>query len=272
MLSFFAEICQDDTDKIISRAMEYKTPKDELRAFHYACSSAFGEKLPIFSSEQLSLCDDKTLLMFRSREPHVEEDDIFMFLQSVDDDGALNISLQHDDEDTHSYTQEELFNYTGGGYDVYYYPNSPLTSLAREALILREKSSYVGKKGSRKIFKKGVQLGFREGIKTAASSGKLITPNAAKSVGTATVPLLDAGLNSGFAGVSTYKARKKENEYEESGGLTGFSRTQANKEITTAWGKAASGTAGTVGSAALLTGVGAAAILGQVNDIILTYK
>ena len=45
----------------------------------------------------------------------------------------------------------------------------------------------------------------------------------------------------------TRKARRKEKLFEKTGGLTGFSRTKANKEITKNWSSAVAGTSGSVG-------------------------
>ena len=45
----------------------------------------------------------------------------------------------------------------------------------------------------------------------------------------------------------TRKARRKEKMFEKTGGLTGFSRTKANKEITKNWSSAVAGTGGSVG-------------------------
>ena len=76
-------------------------------------------------------------------------------------------------------------------------------------------------------------------------------------------PAVDVVLGSGEAGIATYQSRMKEKKYEESGGVKGYSRTRANKEIATEWSKKAVGTVGGMGSAALLTS--GAAMAGQVN-------
>ena len=52
---------------------------------------------------------------------------------------------------------------------------------------------------------------------------------------------------SGIATHQTRKARRKEKLFEKTGGLTGFSRTKANKEVTKNWSSAVAGTSGSVG-------------------------
>lgn len=256
---------------IIERAIAYEIPKKEVRSFHYACSSAFGRKLPIFSAEQLALCNEKTLLLLKNKEMDAQEEEIVMLLHSVDDDGRLNVSLQYDDDEVKPFSQEEIFNYQGGHYNIYYFPDSPVNTedqICFVSDVLRERTKKVQKKATKKIIKKGIKKGVRESITEGlkgAVAGKFIAPQVAKVAGkTATGPLLDVALGSGEAGLATYQSRMKENDYKESGGVTGFSRTRANKEITSQWSSTAAGTAGGLGSAALLTS--GAAIAGQVKD------
>ena len=56
----------------------------------------------------------------------------------------------------------------------------------------------------------------------------------------------------------TRKARRREKLFAKSGGLAGFSRTKANKEVTKNWSGAVAGTGGSIGM-----GLGGAAV-GQV--------
>ena len=267
----FTAIIKDDNDTIIERAIAYEIPKKEVRSFHYACSAVFGKKLPVFSEEQLALCDDKTLLLLKNKETDPEDEGFVMLLHSIDADGKLNVSLNYDDGETKQFFKEELFNYKDGQYDIYYFLDSPVTKEDQKSFVsevLKEKAKQVQKKGTKTIIKKGIKAGVRdsitEGLKGAVA-GKLIAPKVAKVAGkTASGPLLDVGLGTVEAGVATYQSRKKEKKYEESGGVTGFSRTRANKEIASNWSSAAAGTAGGMGSAALLTT--GAAIAGQVKD------
>ena len=70
---------------------------------------------------------------------------------------------------------------------------------------------------------------------------------------------LHAVVATGMASHATHKARGKEKTYESSGGLKGFSRTRANKEVTKTWTGAAAGTGAAVGM-----GIGGA-MVGQVG-------
>ena len=104
--------------------MEYRIPKKEVRSFHFPCSVAFGEKLPIFSAKQLQLCKEETLLLFKHKDKESDDEEIAMLLHSVDEDGILNVSLQQDDSEVKSFKDEELFNYGESSYNIYYLPNS----------------------------------------------------------------------------------------------------------------------------------------------------
>ena len=53
----------------------------------------------------------------------------------------------------------------------------------------------------------------------------------------------------GLAAHKTVKNRRKEKLFAKTGGLSGFSRTKANKEVTKAWSGAAVGTSGSVAGA-----------------------
>merc|ERR1711974_37691 len=87
-------------------------------------------------------------------------------------------------------------------------------------------------------------------------------PQLAKVVGKKAVgPVIDVVMGAGEAGVATYQHRTKEKKYDETGGVKGFSRTRANRKITKEWTSAATGTAGGIGSAVVLTA--GAATIGQ---------
>ena len=267
-------IIQDDSNTILDRALEYIIPKDEVRSFHFACSGAFGKKLPIFSAEQLPLCEEKTLLLFKKKDINESEDnEIIMLLYSVDDDETLNVSLRYDDNETKSFSKDELFNYKECSYNLYYYPNSPIEPQGRIDFVsnnVKENMKVIPKIGAEKLVKKGIKAGMRETISSGlkgAVAAKLITPQLAKSVGKkAAGPMIDVAVGTGEAGIATYQHRAKEKKYEESGGVKGFSRTRANRKITKEWSSAAAGTAGGIGSAALLTA--GAATAGQVSVVL----
>ena len=111
---------------MLERALKYEIPNREVRAFEYACFSAFGKKLPIFSAGQLALCCNETILLLESREDGAEEEYIVMLLHSVADDGKLNVSIQHDDDHDVELklSPHDLFNYKDGNYNIYYFPDS----------------------------------------------------------------------------------------------------------------------------------------------------
>merc|ERR1719367_197241 len=151
---------QDDADVILDRARDYEIPKDEVRSFHYACSCAFGTKLPIYSAEQLPLCREKTLLLFTKKNIDQDEEGIIMLLHSVDGEGKLNVSLSYDDGEVQSYSKEDLFGYKENQYNIYYFPNSPIDSPTRidfVSNILNEKVRNLPKQGAKKIVKKRSQ-------------------------------------------------------------------------------------------------------------------
>ena len=45
--------------------MTYKIPKEAKSAMHFALTSTFGMKEPVFTSEHLALCEKMTLLLLR---------------------------------------------------------------------------------------------------------------------------------------------------------------------------------------------------------------
>ena len=246
--------------------MNHRIPKKEVRSFHFPCSVAFGKKLPIFSAKQLQLCNEKTLLLFKHKDKESDDEEIEMILHSVDEDGILNVSLQYDDSEVESFKDEELFNYDESSYNIYYFINKDDT---------KEKSKIWAKKGTKKGAKKVAKKLIRRGLKAAKNNkGELVKdgttdlfadtlmiPKLAKSVGeTAGGGVVEAGILTVEAGVATYQSRKKEEMYEESGGVKGFSRSKANKTIASECSKAVAGTAGAIGTGVLLS----AAAVGQV--------
>ena len=205
-----------------------------------------------------------------------EDEGIIMLLQSVDDDGKLNVSLSYDDGEVTSFSKDDLFAYKENQYDIYYFPDSPIDPPAQVEFVsnfIRKKVKELPKKGAETIVKKGIKAGIKETISSGlkgAVAGKLLTPQLAKAIGKkAPGPVIDVVMGAGEAGVATYQHRTKENKYNETGGVKGFSRTRANRKITKEWTSAATGTAGGLGSAALL-GSGAA-MVGQVktNDVMV---
>ena len=198
----------------------------------------------------------KTLLLFKKKEIDPEDEGIIMLLHSVDDDGKLNVSLSYDDSEVRSFSKDDLFAYKESQYDIYYFPESPIDPPAQldfVSNIIREKVKQLPQKGAEKIVKKGIKAGIKEtmssGLKGAVAA-KLMTPQLAKVIGkNATGPVIDVVMGAGEAGVATYQHRTKENKYNETGGVKGFSRTRANRKITKEWTSAATGTAGGLGSA-----------------------
>ena len=226
--------------------------------------------MPIFSAEQLPLCKEKTLLLFKKKEIDPEDEEIIMLLHSVDDDGKLNVSLSYDDGEVKSFSKDDLFAYKESQYNIYYFPESPVDQASQVEFvtkIIRKKAPELATKGAQKVVKKGIKTGLKEtmalGLKSGAA-GKVMTPQLAKVVGKKAIgPIIDTVMGTAEAGVATYQHRKKESDYNETGGVKGFSRTRANRKITKEWSSAATGTAGGLGSAALLSSV--AAGVGQVN-------
>ena len=147
---------KDDVNKILDRALEYVIPKDEVRSFQFACSSAFGMKMPIFTAEQLILCEERTLLLFRMGGNEIENDILPMLLHSVTDDGKLNVSLSYDDSEIESFSKEELFASKEGQYNIYYCLESPKTKSELEMLV-QEKIKALPQKKLEKVVKKRFQ-------------------------------------------------------------------------------------------------------------------
>ena len=74
-----------------------------------------------------------------------------------------------------------------------------------------------------------------------------------------------AVLAAGSATVKTARSRRKERLFGKSGGLRGFSRTQANKYVTEAWSGAVVGTGASIGGGMMASAAGA--VVGQVKYI-----
>ena len=72
-----------------------------------------------------------------------------------------------------------------------------------------------------------------------------------------------AVLAAGAATAKTAKSRRKEKAFEKTGGLKGFSRTKANKEVTETWSGAVVGTGASIGGG--VAAYAAGAVVGQVN-------
>lgn len=71
---------------------------------------------------------------------------------------------------------------------------------------------------------------------------------------------LGAAVSTALATKDTVKARRKERLFEKTGGLSGSSRTNANKKITKTWTGAVAGT-----TTGFLGGATTGALIGQVN-------
>ena len=74
-----------------------------------------------------------------------------------------------------------------------------------------------------------------------------------------------AVLAAGSATVKTSRSRRKERLFGKSGGLRGFSRTQANKDVTEVWSGAVVGTGASIGGGMMASAAGA--VVGQVKYI-----
>ena len=88
-----------------------------------------------------------------------------------------------------------------------------------------------------KALEKALVAGFGEALSHGAIHAVAIGGGAA----------LHGAIASGVATHKTVKNRRKEKLHEKTGGLSGFSRTKANKEVTKDWSAAAVGTSGSVG-------------------------
>ena len=131
--------------------------------------------------------------------------------------------MDNDKKDVKQLSQEELFTYSGGQSFIYYFPAS--SKITTRQHLLEDAT-----KGGKKIaVKKGAKYG-------AKGFGDMV----GKSLG----PVKEYAE----AGYTTYKSRSKENMYKDTGGTKGFSRTKANKEITSSWSSSAAGVAGAVRS------------------------
>ena len=261
---------QDDVSVILERAMEYEVPKKEVRSFHFPCSVAFGEKLPIFSAKQLLLCKDKTFLSFKQKDKESDDEEIVMILHCVDENGILKVSLQYDHSEAKSFSNEELFNYKKSSYNIYYFPNSPFEAPAKKCFASSINKDCF-KKSPKMLAKKLVKRGFKAGVNnkgallkdgmTDACADTMLIPMLAKNVGeTAGGAVVEVAIFTGEAGVATYQSRKKEKMYQESGGVKGFTRSKANKTIAKECSKAVAGTVGAFGTGTLL-----GAAVGQVK-------
>ena len=91
------------------------------------------------------------------------------------------------------------------------------------------------------MFEKALEKALIRSFAEVLSPGRI---GAAASAGGAAVGGISASV---VATQQTRKARRKEKLFEKSGGLTGFSRAKANKEITKDWSSAVVGTGGSVG-------------------------
>ena len=67
---------------------------------------------------------------------------------------------------------------------------------------------------------------------------------------------LHGAVAGGLAAHKTVKNRRKEKLFDKTGGLSGFSRTKANKEVTKVWSGAAVGTSGSLAGTAAGAAVG----------------
>ena len=102
--------------------------------------------------------------------------------------------------------------------------------------------------------KEGIKTTFgeitTEGTKTFASA-RMLTRAAGRGAGLGAGVVTDGIAELPFAGYTTYQSRLEEKTYKETGGATGFSRTKANKEITSTWSSAGVGVAGCTSSVAV---------------------
>ena len=152
-------------------------------------------------------------------------------------------------------TYKELTNITGAkSCAIYYYPDVKIKQL--------EDISKTEAKLGHDVIHNTIEVGAihlaEHGVKhiIAKQGVKLLAPELAGAASHVFGGALHGVIASIGAGVATNKARIKEKESEDTGGLKGFSRTRGNKEVTAAWSSAVVGTgasiAGSVGTAALI--------------------
>ena len=81
--------------------------------------------------------------------------------------------------------------------------------------------------------------------------------------------LLHGAMASAQATHETRKSRRREKLFAKSGGLKGFSRTKANKEVTKSWSGAVAGTGGSIGMG--MAGAAAGSVRHSFEYRILSY-
>ena len=241
----------DEVDIVLERARNYEVPPTGVELLHFLRTCAFGLKEPIYSKEQLCLCEDASVLMIRTN-----LEDKIVFLVRAKNDKFHMVIDEKIGEVILNY--EELDNITGTRTRaIYYYPDIRVDKIKRIPKI----TPGLG----HQIVHNAVEVGgihiAEKGVKHAVANYgmKLIAPELAGAASHAFGGALHGVLASIAAGFATNDARNKEKAFNESGGLDGFTRTKGNKEVTAAWTSAAVGT-----GASVVGSMGTAALLGQV--------
>ena len=81
---------------------------------------------------------------------------------------------------------------------------------------------------------------------------------------------LHGAIATGIASHKTVMNRRKERLFEKTGGLSGFSRTKANKEVTKDWSAATAGTGAAIGTAAGGAAIGTVCVLFSICKLMNT--
>ena len=241
----------DNDDLVLKRAKGYKVPVKEVRALHFAYTCAFGLKEPIYSKEHLSLCPENTILLLRS-----QKGDKVVVLKTVEK-GVFHILKDSTEEMMLSF--KDLINLTeASACAIYYYPNIKADKIGGLGHDVAHSTLEVGgihlaEHGVKELAEHGAD----HGVEHAAKEGlALLAPELLASFSHALGGAIHGVIASITAGIATNRARKKEKKAKSSCGLKGISRTRGNKEVITAWSKAAVGTgaslAGTIGGGALV--------------------
>jgi len=251
---------QDEDDIVVGRAKAYKAPKGKPDLMQFAFVCTFGFKHPIFSEEQLQLCDKKTLVLLR------EGDKGIPLLLHKFKDGKFHVSLEADDDDIKEMTFDEILDLSGPNNEaIYYYPGLKIESLSQTMSKIKG-NTMDGEEGghlahhithstvevvSVHVFEHGLKHGIKAGSHIIDEVLEVSIAHGAKEMA-GTISHVGGGalhglISGSIATHQTRKARRKEKIFAKTGGLKGFSRTKANKNVTKNWSGAVAGTGGSIG-------------------------
>ena len=83
---------------------------------------------------------------------------------------------------------------------------------------------------------------------------------------------LHGAIATGIASHKTVMNRRKEKLFEKTGGLSGFSRTKANKEVTKDWSAATAGTGAAIGATMGGAAIGTVCVLFSICKLTLNFS